>query len=202
MDLGTGSGYVALEIARRHGDCRVLGVDIADEAIKSNAETARRLGLSNVTFEVGDGIRLDVRPASFDGIVSRYALHHFPDLPATLRDLRKALNPTGRLVVSDAIRNDGDDEDFINRFQILQQNGHVRMHTGEGLTGMLRGSGFAAVDSHQTKLSFSKALTPSYEGILRDTPRRIRDSYEVSVKDGRVHLCFDILNVALAKADG
>ncbi|MDH3319912.1 MAG: methyltransferase domain-containing protein [Betaproteobacteria bacterium] len=48
LDLGTGNGYAAFGIAARHPDCRVTGIDIADNAIARNVELARENGLASV----------------------------------------------------------------------------------------------------------------------------------------------------------
>ena len=98
LDLGTGNGYAAFAIAARQPDCLVTGLDIARRAIARNAELARERGLANAAFEVMDGINLRVPAAAFDGVVCRYALHHFPDLCATLGDVNRgteARRPAG-----------------------------------------------------------------------------------------------------------
>ena len=53
LDLGTGSGAIALAIARERPACRVLGTDVSGAAAAVAAANARRLGLSNSRFETG-----------------------------------------------------------------------------------------------------------------------------------------------------
>lgn len=53
-DLGTGSGAVALAIARERPLARVLATDIGEDALAVAAANARRLGLGNVAFARGD----------------------------------------------------------------------------------------------------------------------------------------------------
>ncbi|WP_034949174.1 peptide chain release factor N(5)-glutamine methyltransferase [Erwinia oleae] len=50
LDLGTGTGAVALAIASERSDCRVTGVDRIAGAVALAEENARRLGLNNATF--------------------------------------------------------------------------------------------------------------------------------------------------------
>jgi release factor glutamine methyltransferase len=53
-DLGTGSGAVALAIARERPRCRVLATDISPEAMQVATENAARHALSHVEFTLGD----------------------------------------------------------------------------------------------------------------------------------------------------
>jgi release factor glutamine methyltransferase len=54
LDLATGSGAIALAIARERPRCRVLGTDLSAAATVLAAANARRLGLENVRFAAGD----------------------------------------------------------------------------------------------------------------------------------------------------
>jgi release factor glutamine methyltransferase len=53
-DLGTGTGAVALAIARERPDVRVLATDVSAAALSVARENARTLGMSNVEFALGD----------------------------------------------------------------------------------------------------------------------------------------------------
>ena len=54
LDLGTGSGAVALAIARSRPAARVVATDISDSAVALAAENAMRLAIDNVEFLVSD----------------------------------------------------------------------------------------------------------------------------------------------------
>lgn len=53
LDLGTGTGAIALAIATERPDCRVQGVDVQPEAVALAKENAQRLGISNACFTQG-----------------------------------------------------------------------------------------------------------------------------------------------------
>ena len=69
LDLGTGSGAIALAIARERPLCRVTGVDISSAALRIARENARQLLLANVEFREGDWVA-PVRGRRFDLVVS------------------------------------------------------------------------------------------------------------------------------------
>jgi len=52
-DLGTGSGAIALALARERPGCRVIATDISDAALQVARDNAERLGVGNVEFRHG-----------------------------------------------------------------------------------------------------------------------------------------------------
>jgi len=54
LDLGTGSGAIALALAMERPDCRVVAVDISSEALDVARGNGARLGLANLEFLQGD----------------------------------------------------------------------------------------------------------------------------------------------------
>ena len=96
LDVGTGTGAVALRAAR--AGARVTGVDLAPAMI----ETARRLAAEHalaIRFEVGDAERLSYEDASFDVVASALGVFLAPDHAAVARELARVCHPGGRLGV-------------------------------------------------------------------------------------------------------
>jgi release factor glutamine methyltransferase len=55
LDVGTGSGAIALAVAQELPGCEVVGTDVSAEAIELAEQNARRLGLADrVRFETGE----------------------------------------------------------------------------------------------------------------------------------------------------
>ncbi|MGN6728541.1 MAG: peptide chain release factor N(5)-glutamine methyltransferase [Rhodanobacteraceae bacterium] len=69
-DLGTGSGAIALAIARARPDARLLATDASEAALKIARDNARRLDLANVEFAQGDWCAALGDAGDFDLIVS------------------------------------------------------------------------------------------------------------------------------------
>jgi release factor glutamine methyltransferase len=69
LDLGTGSGALALAIAHERPHCRVLATDASAEAVTLACRNAERLELGNVSFQVGHWYE-PVGAMHFDLIVS------------------------------------------------------------------------------------------------------------------------------------
>lgn len=100
LDLGCGTGYMALELARE--GCRVLGVDADAESI----ELARRARDADpvlrdrdlLSYEVADLRVWDTPPETFDVVVACRVFHHIPDAEKVLGRVGRWLRPEGRLV--------------------------------------------------------------------------------------------------------
>lgn len=200
LDLGTGNGYVAFAIAARHPDCRVTGIDVADKAIRRNVELAREKGLNNIEFTAMDGVGLGVPADAFNGVICRYTLHHLPALRGTLGEVHVALKDAGRFVVADALRDDADACDFINRFMALKPDGHVRIHTRNELLALLGECGFQPLDLAMTSIAFTRPLNPDYRALLDATAPPILRAYGITMQGNEVSARLDILNATFAKA--
>lgn len=69
LDLGTGSGAIALAIASERPACQVTATDISADALAVAAQNVRQLELSNVTLLQGSWVE-PVKGQTFDLIVS------------------------------------------------------------------------------------------------------------------------------------
>jgi ubiquinone/menaquinone biosynthesis C-methylase UbiE len=101
VDLGAGTGFVALALAPLAGS--VHAVDISPVMAASLAARAAQAGLGNVRTEVADLRTFRLPAASVDLVVSSYALHHLrdEDKRALAAEAARWLRPGGRVVIAD-----------------------------------------------------------------------------------------------------
>lgn len=199
LDLGTGAGYVAFEIARRCPGCRVVGIDIADVAIARNFEKKREEGISNLDFQVYSGATLPFDDASFDGVISRYAFHHFPEPEISVAEVSRVLRPGGRAVISDPVPAELDTEDFIDDFQRLKPDGHVRFHRSADLQELSARHGLRRVDGFASRVSYPRPADSRYQELLERTPRAILEQYRVRVAGAEISIAVDVANTVFEK---
>ena len=193
LDLATGTGYVGLAIAEQYPQSSVIGLDIADEVIKENPK------LPNIDFQVFDGIRFPDSSFQFDGIICRYALHHFPQIDTTLKEMRKVLKTEGIVVISDSIRHEQDDEDFINRFQALKRDGHIKMYSRNEMVRLFEEYKFTQLGFFDSKFRVSIGETPENTALLQEISPENQRRYEVETADNKISLTYSILNIAFRK---
>jgi ubiquinone/menaquinone biosynthesis C-methylase UbiE len=96
LDVGCGTGVLAREALRRVGqEGQVVGLDLNEGMLAVAARTE-----PNIEWRRGDAASLPFADASFDVVVSQFALMYFPDRVAALREMWRALAPGGRLAVA------------------------------------------------------------------------------------------------------
>jgi SAM-dependent methyltransferase len=102
-DLGAGTGYFAVRIARRVPEGRVYAVDIEHDMVRHLGERARREGLANLTPVLATpGDAHIPEPVDLVLVVDTY--HHIPDRVTYFRRLSGSLRPGGRLAIIDFTR--------------------------------------------------------------------------------------------------
>ena len=96
LDIGCGSGGIALHLIEKHGAGHVTGFDVEGPVIAAarNRATQRRLS-SRADFVHGAPGPLPFADASFDVVFSKDALLHVPDKDALFREIFRVLKPGG-----------------------------------------------------------------------------------------------------------
>lgn len=99
-DLGAGTGYFSVRIAKRLPEGKVFAIDIEPEMLRYLSERARREHLSTVIPVVANEETPNI-PEPVDLILVVDTYHHIDDRIAYFNRLRKSLNPGGRLAIVD-----------------------------------------------------------------------------------------------------
>jgi len=75
LDLGSGTGYLSIEIAKRSPGLQVYGIDLSRQMVKIARRHAK--GVDNVRFVFGNAAKLPFTDDSIDLVVSTGASHHW-----------------------------------------------------------------------------------------------------------------------------
>lgn len=110
LDLGTGTGYLPIEIARHDPEISVIGVDKSPDMIRIARANARAFGTTgSVEFSVGDPANLPYPGRYFDIVVSVNVLHHLQDPLAVFEEVNHILAPGGQFWIYDYRKDVPDD---------------------------------------------------------------------------------------------
>lgn len=102
-DIACGSGQFAHFMAHSNPQCRVIGIDLDEEAIKT---ANQRFRLPNLTFEIGEAHAFMQRYASrLDFLNCKTSLHHFDNLNFFINLACNAIALYGFMVIKDFDRN-------------------------------------------------------------------------------------------------
>jgi ubiquinone/menaquinone biosynthesis C-methylase UbiE len=105
LDIGTGPGYLPIEIAKRSSDIKVVGVDLSRKLIQIARSNALDAGLSDrLSFQFGNAGRLAFEDSSFDMVISTGMLHSLKHPVKVLQEIHRVLRADGEAWIFDPAR--------------------------------------------------------------------------------------------------
>ena len=100
LDVATGTGDLAIAMARRIRGTQVLGVGLSEGMLDIARRKVAEAGLDGrVVFDTGDAERLFVSDSAVDVATVAFGVRNFGDLDAGLRDIARTLREGGRIVI-------------------------------------------------------------------------------------------------------
>ena len=101
VDIGAGTGYFAVRIARvlTHGE--VIATDLEPDMIRYLGERAQREGIKNLRGVLTPADDPQLRPGSVDRILVADVWHHLGDRDAYARKLVSSLRQGGQIIIVD-----------------------------------------------------------------------------------------------------
>ncbi|GGS52725.1 class I SAM-dependent methyltransferase [Actinokineospora fastidiosa] len=97
MELGSGTGFFLLNLMQGGVIKKGHVTDLSPGMVEVALRNARGLGL-DVDGRVADAEGIPYPDESFDLVIGHAVLHHIPDVPAAMREVRRVLKPGGRFV--------------------------------------------------------------------------------------------------------
>lgn len=101
LELGPGSGYYSVELARRIPRGTLTLVDIQPEMLEKSASRLKAAGISNFATKQADGKSLPFEAASFDAIVMVTVFGEIEGRSSFLAEASRVLKPGGVLSISE-----------------------------------------------------------------------------------------------------
>ena len=149
VEVGSGTGTLAIALAQLRRDATVIGID-GDPEVQALA--TRKPGADAVSWREGLAGQLALPDASVDRVVMSLLLHHLDGegKREALREARRVLRPGGRLHIADW----GRAHDPIMRaafyvLQLIDGFDGTRDHASGRLPAIVEDAGFAAVHTHK-----------------------------------------------------
>lgn len=101
MDIATGTGDLAIAMAKRIDDVCIKGVDLSEEMLRVAEGKVAKLGLAErISLAKGDAENLDmVASESVDAVTVAFGVRNFENLEQGLSELYRTLKPGGKLIV-------------------------------------------------------------------------------------------------------
>lgn len=149
LDVGCGTGQLLEVLAECSAVYELVGIDRVPEMLDT---AKRRLGDRALLVE-GDVTLLPFDDANFQLITSSSALHYFPDVDVSLREIRRVISPGGNLIITDWCRN------FfwmrmLNRVLPWTDHPHVHTFSVNEIEERLTLAGFNVSTSNKRKINW------------------------------------------------
>jgi demethylmenaquinone methyltransferase/2-methoxy-6-polyprenyl-1,4-benzoquinol methylase len=116
LDLACGTGDIALKIALKMPDAKVIGLDLNHEMLEKarQIKSARYSHLDKLHFVQGDICKLPFDDSSFHTVTGGYALRNAPVLEKALQEIYRVLKPGGRALFLDFAKQDSKFSQFVH----------------------------------------------------------------------------------------
>ena len=101
-DLGSGEGLISELLARRAR--KVIAVDNSEKIVVFGAAKARKNGLKNLEFRLGDLEAPPIEPASVDLVILSQALHHARNPARAIASSHGILRAGGQIMILDLLQ--------------------------------------------------------------------------------------------------
>ena len=125
LDVGCGSGALAIAVAKKNPKAEVTGIDRWGKEYASFSKTlcennARAEGVKQISFRQGDATHLDFTDETFDAVCSNYVYHNIPgDRQAYLLETLRTLKKGGTFAIHDIMSRTkyGDMQAFVQKLK-------------------------------------------------------------------------------------
>jgi len=183
LDVACGPGVVTAALAGRARE--VTAFDATPAMLEKARKRCAAAGHDNVRFEQGNAEALPFGDGAFDAVVTRLAIHHFPDPKGVAGEMFRVLRPGGTVVIADVVvSEDAGEAALQNAIEIIRDPSHVRMLPASELDRLVTETGFDIVV--QTTWDKSREFE-EWMGIAND-PQRVeplRTMVRALAEDGR-----------------
>jgi SAM-dependent methyltransferase len=165
LDVACGAAHVA-EQAAPHVR-QVVGIDLTPALLDVGAERLREAGMTNVLLQEGNAAELPFLDASFDLVVCRGAMHHFPRPELPIAEMARVCRPEGRVVVGDMVVTSAEARGRFDELHRRLDPSHARTLLDAEIAELLRSSVGPIVYGETTdpfKIPVDHILTDAADG--------------------------------------
>jgi ubiquinone/menaquinone biosynthesis C-methylase UbiE len=185
LDAGCGAGHLSFAMAPLVAE--VIAVDASLSMLDVVRSTAAERQMPQIRTQNASVEQLQFADAHFDIVASRYSAHHWLDIPAALRELRRVAKSGGYLLMIDLL---GDESPLVDThlqaMELLRDPSHVRDMSGSQWRAMIEEAGFELLEERRwpVRLEFQSwvarmrtppELVAAIRALQKGAPREVQE---------------------------
>ncbi|CAN5379647.1 class I SAM-dependent methyltransferase [soil metagenome] len=169
LDLGCGAGHVSFAVSNLAE--KVTAYDLSEKMLAVVSASAIERTLRNIEIQHGQAEKLPFPDESFDVVVTRLSAHHWADVPAAMKEVRRVLRSGGVAVVIDIIAPENPLHDTtLQAVELLRDASHVRDYRATEWAAMFAAAGMEhqRISEWRLKMEFDDWIAR-----MRTPPERV-----------------------------
>jgi ubiquinone/menaquinone biosynthesis C-methylase UbiE len=189
LDIGCGAGHLSFALAP--GLARVVALDPSPNMLATLDKAAAAHGLTHIETRQASAESLPFADGNFSLACTRYSAHHWTRLQPALQEMRRVLQPGGRLLIIDVL---GHEEPLVDThlqsMELLRDPSHVRNRSASEWRALLGAAGFVDVELTQwpLRLAFApwveRMRTPADRASMirllqKESPREVQEALAI-----------------------
>jgi ubiquinone/menaquinone biosynthesis C-methylase UbiE len=185
LDVACGGGIVVCALAPfvEHA----TGIDMTPAMLDRARQLAKEKGVANVAWREGDVAALPWPDGAFTIVVTRFAVHHFPDPALVMREMVRVCAPGGRIVVVDTCASaDPAKAAAFNQLEKLRDPSHVRALPLAELRALFQQAGRPEPEAAFTELRGEVGTLLARSFPNPGDERKIIELFRASAQDDRL----------------
>lgn len=182
LDVAGGTGHVARAYAEQALCATVL--DLTAEMLEVGKGEVDAAGVRNVLFQLGEASAMPFLAGSFDLVISRFAVHHFPDPGAVLAEMTRVCRPGGRVAIVDMIAAEPEHADAYNHRERLRDPSHTRALSADELSSAMRAAGLEVVHFVERERPLPLGRWLAQTNPPEEVAAQLREELEVELAGG------------------
>ena len=165
LDIGCGTGTLAVLLKRRYAGVEVVGLDPDPKALRRAKSKVRRARIS-VQFDQGFADELPYKEESFDRVLSSFMFHHLEgqDREKTSREVWRVLKPAGSFHLLDFV-SDHASHGFLHR--LVHSHAELKANTDERILQLMNVAGFTNAEKMRAGSMFFGVLRTAYYRAMK-----------------------------------
>lgn len=165
--------------------------------LERNTKKAQEANIKNMDFISYDGITFPFEDNSFDLVVTRYALHHFPEIKKSVREVARILKGDGLFLISDPRPNVCDITRFVDDYMQLKKDGHIKFYTKDEWMQICGENHMHFVYSFDSEIRFprKKSTAEGFEEVLSRLEKSIIESYRLTQTEDEIWITEQVNNL-------